>query len=291
MTALETLPKPAVLEEFSHDDITARQTTTLKNVWSNVRAAHPNVDLPEYDVEMLDTDPAMISNQAESFREILLRARINQVARSRLLAFAEKSDLDHLAAFYDVTRMAGENDERLKKRVILAIQGRSPGGTEARYKFITMSADIRVEDAIVYTVGKSPVINVAIFSSDVNGVADAALIATVDAALQDPSKRMVNDTIIVRTAVRTIVNISASIWLLPDASLTLLETMKTNLQTEWAAVRALGRDLAVTWWTSKLMLEGVQKIVPVTPIEDVIVSADEAVSIGTITLDFKGRSF
>ncbi len=53
MTALETLPNPIVLEEFSHDDITARQTTTLKTVWSNVRTANPDFDLPEYDVEML----------------------------------------------------------------------------------------------------------------------------------------------------------------------------------------------------------------------------------------------
>lgn len=291
MTALETLPKPTVLEDFSHDDITARQTTTLKTVWSNVRAANPDADLPEYDVEMLDTDPAMISNQAESFREILLRARINQVARSRLLAFAEKSDLEHLAAFYDVTRMTGEDDERLKRRVILTIQGRSTGGTEERYASIALASDIRVHDVIVYTVGKSPVINVAIFSTDTNGVADPGLIATVDAALQDRTKRMVNDTIVVRTAVRTIIDISASVWLLPDASLTLLETMKTNLLVEWAAVRALGRDLTVAWWTSKLMLEGVHKIAPVTPIGDVIVSPEEAVSIGTITLDFKGRSF
>ncbi|WP_146258631.1 baseplate J/gp47 family protein [Agrobacterium rosae] len=290
-SVLNQLPPPQVVEQLDYEILLARQSDKFKALWSAVRAANPDANLPDYDVAMLETDPPVIVNEAESYRELLMRQRVNEAAVARLLAFATFGNLDHLAAFYDVVRMAGEKDDRLKRRVILAIQGRSPGGTEARYASIAMDADIRVRDAIVYTVGRSPVINVAIFSDAADGVADAALISAVNAALQAGDKRMVNDTIIVRTAVRRVIDLVANVWLLPDTSTGLLSTMETTLRDAWAKTQSLGRDFTERWWTARLMLEGVHKVEPVTPVGDVIVPPDEALAIGAVTLNFKGRAF
>ena len=290
-SVLNQLPPPQVVEQLDYEILLARQSEKFKALWSAVRAANPDANLPDYDVAMLETDPPVIVNEAESYRELLMRQRVNEAAVARLLAFATGGNLEHLAAFYDVVRMAGEKDDRLKRRVILAIQGRSTGGTEARYASIAMDADIRVRDAIVYTVGRSPVINVAIFSEAADGVADAALIAVVNSALQAGDKRMVNDTIIVRTAVRRVVDLVANVWLLPDTSTGLLSTMETTLRDAWAKTQSLGRDFTERWWTARLMLEGVHKVEPVTPVGDVIVPPDEALAIGTVTLNFKGRAF
>lgn len=287
---LNGLARPQVVEELDYETLLSRQNGKFQSVWAAVRVANPDVDLPEYDVAMLETDPPVIVNEAESYRELLFRQRVNEAAVARLLAFATGENLDHLAAFYDVVRMVDEKDDRLKRRVILEIQGRSPGGTEARYSAIALSADIRVQDVIVYTVGRSPVINVAIFSNDPDGVADPSLIEAVDAALQTRDKRMVNDTIIVRTAVRRIVNLVANVWLLPNASMGTLTTMESALRDGWAGTQALGRDLIEQWWTARLMLDGVHKVEPVTK-GDVIVPSDEALAIGTITLNFMGRAF
>ena len=54
---------------------------------------------------------------------MLLRNRINIAARGQLLAYAAGTDLDHLAAFYGVERLAGEGDERLRLRIQLRIKG------------------------------------------------------------------------------------------------------------------------------------------------------------------------
>lgn len=292
MTAiLDTLARPIVIEEVSHDAITARQNTRFGQIWAAVRAAHPDADLPNYDVAMLETDPIVIANQAESYREALIRARINDAARARLLAYASRSDLDHLAAFYDVVRLAGEDDGRLKIRVILAIQGRSTGGTEERYRFVALSADTRVADAVVYTVGRSPVIHVALYSTAADGVADADLVAIVDAALNAGDVRMVNDTIVVASAVRRLVDLAADVWLMPDADMATLTRAETNLRSAWAAARTLGRDLAVSWWTAQLMITGVHSVRAVLPAGDEIAGPHEALSIGTLTLRLQGRSY
>lgn len=288
---LSLLPAPGVIEELRYESILSRQRSKFMEVWEAVRAANPSAVLPAYDVELLETDPAMIGNEAESYRETVLRARINDAAKANLLAFATGTDLDHLAAFYDVFRMAGENDDRLVTRVILAIQGRSPGGTEERYRFIAMSADIGVSDAFVYTVGRSPLIKVAIYSTAADGVASPSLLAKVNVALQAPGARMVNDTIVVASAVRKVIDIVADYWLLPNASADLPAAAEENLRASWLAIRNLGRDLTTTWWTSKLMIAGMQNIVPIAPVADVIANPDEAISIGTVTLHNRGRAY
>lgn len=280
---LASLPKPAVIKEVSSSVILDRKITTLQQLYDAN-------GLP-YTVSKTAYDPAIIQLETSALDETLLRQDINEVARARLLAFAEGSDLDHLAAFYDVSRLLDESDDRLKKRVILAIQGRSTGGTEARYKFIAMTADLRVSDAIVYTVGRSPVIYIAIFSTSVDGVTSADLIEAVDAALQAADARMINDTVVVRTAVRTVINIAADVWLLPDASLDVLAAAKMALVSAWAATQAMGRDFAQSWWTARLMIDGIHRLVPLTPVGDITVPPDEAVALGTITLNYRGRDY
>jgi len=288
---LTALPKPQIIDEPSYDVILARVVSEFVTLWETLRTDNPSLNLPPYDVTMLETDPAVIGMEAESFRESLLRARINDAIRANLLAFARGSDLDHLAAFYDVSRMIGELDDRLVARVILAIQGRSTGGTEPRYKFVAMSADLRVQDAIVYTVGRSPLIHVAVFSTAPDGVAPADLLAIVNAALQNPAVRMVNDTIEVASAVQQVINLAADLWLLPDADVATVARAEANLRTAWESARALGRDLTVSWWTAQLMISGVHKVVPTAPIGDIIAPPASAIALGTITLTNRGRAF
>lgn len=288
---LDVLPAPQVIEEYKYETILARQRQTFMDEWAKVRAAHPDEVLPAYDVELLETDPAMIGNQAETYRETLIRGRINDAAKANLLAYAIGSDLDHLAAFYGVVRMARENDARLKIRVILAIQGRSTGGTAERYKYVAMTASIDVEAVEVYTEGKSPLIHVAVFSTAVDGVATPQLLETVRLALNDPKVIMVNDTIEVRSGVLTVVNIEADYWLLPEAADNTSVAMESSLRTAWASIQTLGRDLVPNWWISRLMISGVHDVKAVLPIGAVVAPKSEAIAIGSVKLNFKGRAF
>lgn len=286
---LTSLPTPQVIGELSYDTIVSRQNTQFQTEWDALRDTYP--DLPPYDVSMLETDPAVILNQSESYREMLLLARINEAARARLLAFAFGSDLDQLAVFYDVVRLFGEDDARLKLRVILAIQGRSPGGPKERYKSIVMNSDLRVESVEVYRVGRSPLINVAVYSTEPNGVASADLLSVITAALVDENVQLANDEFVVASAVRTVVNLAFDIWLLPDADEATVTRAVTALQDAWTSEQTLGRDLTVAWWTSKLMISGVHKVAATAPVDDVTAPPAEALAIGTVTPTLRGRAF
>jgi len=279
---------PLVIAQPSHSAIVTRQIAAFKAVWSELRNEDPS--LPDYDVQMLETDPAIIGIQAEGYREVIINEAIKMAGLARFLAFAEKGNLDHLAAYYDVYRLPGELDARLKERVILEIQGRSTGGPEERYRAIAMAADLRVQSVAVYRIGRSPVIHVAVFSTEADGVATPQLLSIVDAALQAKSVRLVNDTIVVASAVRTVVDLTADIWLLPDADGDTVARAIAALRAAWASESTLGRDLVAAWWTSRLMISGVQNVVA-TGTASFTVDPTKAISIRNVGLTLRGRAF
>lgn len=285
---LSTLPKPTVIQELDHQAIVDRQRQRFLTIWNEKRIQFP--DLPEYTVDMLASDPFAIENEAESYREMLLRAEINDVFRATLLYFAKGGNLDHLAAFYDVIRMPGELDDRLLTRVLLEVMGRSTAGPKERYQAIAMAADLRVEWAEPYRIGKSPLIYVAIFSTEADGVASPDLIAIIRAALTDPGAQGLNDTIVVQPAVRRVVNYAGDIWLLPDAEEATVARAVANLRAEWEKEQRLGRDLTMAWVLSKLMISGVHKVA-LTSSADELAAPTEALSIGTVNLTLRGRAY
>lgn len=277
---LSSYPPPQAVEELSFETLFA------------VFKADMVSRMPEIAPIMeLESEPATKLGQVHSYVEMLVRARINDAIRANLLAYAAGADLNHLAAFYDVVRLPGETDEALRRRVILAIQGRSTGGTAPRYRSVALGASVRVADAVVYRVGTDPTVHVAVYATDNNGVADAELLAMVEAALNDPAVRMVNDIIVIRSAVFEVVDVEANVWLLPEASNALLDVLPGTLRAAWAAETGLGFNLTRAWLTARLMVSGVQRVEIVTPHTDVIATPEQAISIGAIKLNNMGRDY
>lgn len=280
---LASLPPPTLINEISYE-------ATLAGLLGRLQDQFVQNGI-EYDVTGLEANPGVIMMQAVSYYDTLLRQSINEGARANLLAFADGNDLDILAQFYDVTRLYGETDARLRERVVLAIRGRSPGGTEPRYKSIAMAASPRVADAKVFRDGRDPTIHVAIFSTDNAGVADASLLSDVDAALQDVSVRMVNDTIIVASAAQQAVDVTANVWLLPDAPETAIADAEAALRAAWVADMGLGRDMALSWLFARLQVGGIHHVELVTPAQTIVTPANEALALGTLTLNNMGRNY
>lgn len=280
---LAALARPAILEELSADAIFAARRDELV---TRLQAA--GID---YSTEMIETDPAMILLQEAAFEETILRARANDVARARYLYFARGTEVDHLGAFYDLVRLPDEPDARFKLRIRLAIQGRSTGGTEPGYRGAALGASLRVADARVYRDGRAPIVHVAVFATDNNGVADTALLNLVRSELEKPAFQVINDTIDVRAAVVTLVPVTADIWLLPDADLGLVATLQAGLAPAWATASGLGRDLTRAWLASALMAAGVANLQIVAPAADVVVTFDRAVRLGTVALTYRGRAY
>lgn len=281
VTALDVaaLPPPEVVEEVDFEAILAATAADLVERFPAIAG-----------VIGLESEPARKLLEVDAFRETLIRARINDGIRSQLLAFATGADLDQLAAFYDVIRLEGEPDERLRSRIIFTIAGRSTGGTAARYRANAMTASVDVRDAVVYREGVSPVVNVAIFANNETGIPSEALLAEVSASLNASDVRMVNDTLRIRSAVTQTVNVEADVWLLPSSEFFILDNLPGTLRAAFDAESGLGFDLTRAWLTARLMAPGIQRVEILTPEDDVVVPEYEALSLGTIKLNYKGRA-
>ena len=90
---------------------------------------------------LVESDPAIKLLEVAAYRETILRARVNDAFKATLLAFAAGNDLDNLAAFYGLTRLAQETDAELKDRTINRIQGSSTAGGAAWYRYQALTAN------------------------------------------------------------------------------------------------------------------------------------------------------
>lgn len=273
---LDGLPVPAIIATLSYEEI--RLETINKLI---------EID-PAYSA-LLESDPAIKVIEASSYQDLVLRERVNDVAKANLLFFATGSDLDHLSIFYDVFRLVGETDESLRTRTVLAIQGRSTAGTEERYSFIARSADLRVKDVAVYQVDGGPKIRIALLSSVNGGVPDAAMLAAVTDAVSGAGVRAVNDVVEVLSATQAPQNIILNVSLLPNAPLAITNSMEALIRAAWFDEGGIGFDLNPSWIASRVHIPGVSKVEVVTPAAPVVAGDNQAIVLGTITINYVGR--
>lgn len=126
---LASLPYPGVVETLDIEVI-------VNSMRNDLVARFPAIA----GVIDLESEPARKLIEVFAYRETLLRARINDAARQRMLAFATGANLDAIAAYYSVTRFAGENDGSLRRRTQLAPEAMPHGGTVGSYKFLALEA-------------------------------------------------------------------------------------------------------------------------------------------------------
>ncbi|WP_425086990.1 baseplate assembly protein [Stappia sp.] len=275
------LPAPAIIEELDYEAL-------LASLIEDARARLAEVGIV-WDVGTLETDPVTIVCQAFAYRELLLRGRINDAARANLLVFARNSDLDHLAAFYDVARLSGETDTRLRERVRLTILGRSAGGPAERYKAVAMAADVRVRNVAIWRDGRDPTVRIAVLSTEADGVADEGLLDTVRAALEAPTVRVVSDRFEVASAVRKFVDVTLRVRLAPDAPQSVVDDLPAIIQEAWTAEALLGLDLTASWLVARAMRPGVSRVEVIAPAEDVVAEPTEAITLQSVTIEDGGR--
>ena len=107
---LSKLPIPKVIEELDYEQLFQEY---LQDFTSRDR---------DYDA-LVESDPAIVLLETMAYRELLLRKRINEAATASLLAFATGSDLDQIVAEYGVERLVNEEDDRLRLRGQMAMDG------------------------------------------------------------------------------------------------------------------------------------------------------------------------
>ena len=272
---LASLPTPAVIESLSFETIFSELQAEFQSRY------------PDYSA-LLASDPAIKLLEVAAYREVLLRNRINEAAKASLLAFATGSDLDHLAAFYGVTRLMDESDEALRLRTRQRIIGFANAGGAAHYRYWALSASPEVADVEVDSPEPGRVRISVLAKGEEQTVSNAVLDAVRAVVLRDDI-RVLTDTVEVVPAELMPVAVYARLWLYPDAPLETLAAIQAVFASTLAACAGLGWDLTRSWIVGQLQRAGVHKVELLSPSTDIRMAPNQAVRLASLNLEFAGR--
>ena len=239
----------------------------------------------------LESDPMVKTLQENTYREILLRQRINEAAQAVMVAYALGSDLDQLAANHNVQRLTVtpadpdavppvdavmETDDALRVRVPEAFEGLSVAGPTAAYEFHAKSADGRVQDVSATSPSPASVL-ITVLSREGNGEAAADLLATVNTALNAETVRPVADRVTVQGATIHDYSVKAKLHLFDGvAAGPCLEAANAQLTAYLTEQKKLGRSVRRESYGAVLRVPGVDWVEMIEPAADIILDRTAA---------------
>jgi phage-related baseplate assembly protein len=257
---------------------------------------------PEF-TAIVESDPAYKVLEVAAFRELLLRQRVNEAIKAVCLAYANDTDLDQIAARYNVERLlidAGnpdaippvaptyESNDSLRRRVQLSFEGFSTAGPEGAYIFHALGSDARVLDADA----RSPVpgqVIVAVLSNIGSGAAPTDLLDAVNATLSDEDVRPLTDQVLVESAAIVNYAIAAQLTLYPGPDSDVVLSAAIAAATAYAeANHRLGRDVTLSGLYAALHQEGVQNVLLTSPVSSIAIARNQASFCTGITITSVG---
>lgn len=274
---LSLLPPPEVIEPISFEIILAEMKADFVARWPDAAAI---IDL--------ESDPVVKLLEVAAYREIVLRARINDAARAVMLAHAGGADLEHLAALLGVARLADEDDTRLRYRTQLALEGFSTAGPIGAYRYHTLSVSSRIADCAVASPQPGDVL-ITILDSEGNGAASAALLDQVATALSADDVRPLTDHVIIQSADIVDYQITASLITYPgpDAEI-ILQAAHAAAADYIAASRRLGYDITLSGIYAALHRPGVQRVDLSAPAANIVLAAHQAAHCTAVAITLGG---
>lgn len=175
---LGALPAPDVVEALDYEAVLAAMLADYRMRW------------PEFSA-WLESEPALKLLEAAAYREMLLRARVNDAARACMLPTAEGADLDNLAALFGVERLpGGEADAALRERATLSLGAHNTAGSAAGYRYWALRVpgvhhvcvdSARPGEVRVIASGRVTGEGAAALDGQIDGATLAALRAALDA--------------------------------------------------------------------------------------------------------------
>lgn len=261
---LSRLPAPQLLEDLNYEDLYQADLETFR--------AHLGDDW----TAQLESDPVTKLLEVGAYRKLLNRARINDAAKALLLAYAQGSDLDQLAANVSLQRLVIqaadptrvppveaqlESDDALRERVQLVYEGLTTAGPRNSYILHARNASGLVADATAESPSPA-VVDVTVLSLDGNGVASPELLADVAAYLNDDDIRPVADRVNVRSAEVLAYRIDALLYMAdngPESEAILAECQR-RLQAWINPRRRLGLEVARSGIDAQLHIGGVSRV-------------------------------
>lgn len=261
---LSQLPAPQVVEDIDYEAAYQADLTTFREHMGDNWSA------------TLESDPVTKLLEVGTYRKVLNRARINDAAKALMLAYAEKSDLDQLAANVNLKRLVVqaedltavppvaevlEEDDALRERVQLAWEGLTTAGPRNSYILHARSASGQVADATAESPSPA-VVEVVVLALGGDGTASAELLETVRVGLGDDDVRPVGDRLTVKSAEILPYQIDAKVYLAgtgPENEAVLAEC-RARLAAWINPRRRLGVEVARSAIDAQLHISGVIRV-------------------------------
>lgn len=268
---LGQLPAPQIVEQIDYEQILAERKAYAISLWPAEEQAEIAARLA------LESEPLTKLLQENAYRETIWRQRVNEASVANMLALAKNSDLDNLAANYNVARLVVqeansaavppiarvmENDDSLRERAQMAWEGLSTAGPRNSYIFHARSADGQVADATAESPAPAEAV-ITVQSLLGDGTASPALLAAVKTYLSDDDRRPVADRVTVQGAEIINYQVKATLYMLtngPENELA-LAAAQSSLQAFVHQRRRLGLEVSESVVHARLHVEGVRKVV------------------------------
>lgn len=281
---LSLLPKPDLVENLDYEELLeSNKQVFLDNLPAEIRNDVANTIA-------LESEPITILLQVMSYKEMILRQRVNDAARATMLAFAQGADLDHFGASRNVYRQIVqeedlttnpptlevlETDDSYRKRIQLSPESFTTAGPYSAYLYHAISADGAVKDVSI-TRPRPGDVAVYVMSHTETGLSSEVTITNVSAALNDENVRPLNDTVLVRNVSIVNYSIQAEIVFYTDSYQDLIyQTALDSLQNFIARNHLIGRDITRSGIIASLKVEGVQDVIVTFPEANVIITPEE----------------
>lgn len=278
---LTKLPAPAVVESLNFE-------TILATIKADVIANYPDAAA----TLQLESEPITKLIEVFAYRELMLRSRINDAARSVMLAYAGSTDLDHLATLVGVSRLDGETDERLRYRTQLSLEGFSTAGPVLSYVFHALSASNQVKDVYVHSPipGDVRVVVLATPSTEnPGGVPAADLLTAVGAALNADDIRPLCDTVSILPATVSTYTVAATLTCTPGPdTAVVLAAAVAAIESYTTEQFRLGYDITVSGIHAALHQPGVMRVDLTSPPASIVIASDQAARCVSIDVSIAG---
>lgn len=289
MIDLTLLPAPNVVEPLD-----------FETVFADLKAMAIAQDATLASALQYESEPLVKLLQVYAYREIVLRQRINDAARSVMLAYAAGSDLDQIGARYGVARLLiqeadidavppvealYESDAAFRRRILLSLDAYTTAGSQGSYIFYALSASGDVLDAAATSPAPGQV-TVYVLSRLDDGTASAELLAAVTAAVNAELTRPMTDQVTVLSA--SIINYAITGTLIvshgPDSETVRQAALAAAAQYA-ADMHRMGVDISLSGVYRALHQPGVLQVNLATPTANIAVSAGQAGHCTGIALD------
>ncbi|NMZ50163.1 baseplate J/gp47 family protein [Pseudomonas poae] len=267
---LSLLPAPQIVEQIDYEQILAERKAYAISLWPAGEQANIAARLE------MESEPLTKLLEENAYRETIWRQRVNEAATANMIAFAKGSDLENLAANYNVKRLViqaansqasppipqlMETDDSLRERTQMAWEGLSTAGPRNSYIFHARAADGRVADATAESPSPAVVV-VTVQGMSVDGSAENDLLAVVKSYLSDDNRRPVADRLTVQAAQILRYQVKAKLYLLTSGPET--EPARSAAEQRLRAYvhqrRRLGMEVSESAIHAALHVEGVRKV-------------------------------